>query len=356
MNHALPAKTGKFGNKIEKLSMNKATITEIRKQFQTALQESKDAAALETLKHAYLGRKGKLAGLFALIKEVPPESRKEIGGLLNQMKNDMTADIEDRAAQFKSQKKDSGFADYTMPGYAVHHGSRHPLTQAVDDMLNIFQHLGFDIAYGPEVETDWFNFESLNFPPNHPARDMQDTFYTEGGGVLRTHTSPVQTRYMSKHEPPVRIVAPGRVFRNEAISARSYCLFHQIEGLYIDEGITFADLKGTIELFCRLYYGKDVKIKFRGSFFPFTEPSAEIDVSCFLCKGKGCPVCKQSGWLEIMGCGMVDPNVLKAVNYDPERYSGYAFGLGIERMLMMRLGINDIRMLFENDMEFLKQF
>ncbi|MCK5817638.1 MAG: phenylalanine--tRNA ligase subunit alpha, partial [Candidatus Marinimicrobia bacterium] len=225
-----------------------------------------------------------------------------------------------------------------------------------DDMLSIFQRLGFDIAYGPEVETDWFNFESLNFPPNHPARDMQDTFYTEGGGILRTHTSPVQTRYMSKHEPPVRIVAPGRVFRNEAISARSYCLFHQIEGLYIDTDITFADLKGTIELFCRMYYGKDVKIKFRTSYFPFTEPSAEIDVSCFLCGGKGCRVCKNTGWLEIMGCGMVDPNVMKAVNYDPEKYTGYAFGLGVERMVMMRLGINDIRTLFENDVEFLRQF
>jgi phenylalanyl-tRNA synthetase alpha chain len=336
--------------------MNKATITEIQTQFQQALEKAGDATEVESLKHAYLGRKGKLAGLFALIREVPPKSRKEIGELLNRTKNVMSEAIEARLAKFTVSGKKSTFADYTMPGYALHRGSRHPLTQAVDDMLNIFQHLGFDIAYGPEVETDWFNFESLNFPPDHPARDMQDTFYTEGGGVLRTHTSPVQTRYMSKHKPPVRIVAPGRVFRNEAISARSYCLFHQIEGLYIDEDITFADLKGTIELFCRLYYGRDVKIKFRGSFFPFTEPSAEIDVSCFLCKGKGCPVCKQTGWLEIMGCGMVDPNVLKAVNYDVERYSGYAFGLGIERMLMMRLGINDIRILFDNDVEFLKQF
>lgn len=336
--------------------MNKATVTEIRKQFEKALEEVRDTAALEALKHGYLGRKGIIAGLFARIREVPPESRKEAGELLNSLKTDLSAAIDARSIQFAVPRKQKEITDFSMPGYAMHHGSRHPLTQAVDDMLNIFQHLGFDIAYGPEVETDWYNFESLNFPPDHPARDMQDTFYTEGGGVLRTHTSPVQTRYMSTHKPPVRIVAPGRVFRNEAISARSYCLFHQIEGLYIDEGITFADLKGTIELFCRLYYGKDVRIKFRGSYFPFTEPSAEIDVSCFLCGGKGCPVCKQSGWLEIMGCGMVDPNVLKAVNYDSERYSGYAFGLGIERMLMMRLGINDIRILFENDVEFLKQF
>lgn len=336
--------------------MNKATVTEIRKQFEKALEEARDAAALEALKHSYLGRKGKIAGLFARIREVPPESRKETGELLNSLKTELSAALDARSAAFTAPRKRKEDTDFSMPGYAMHRGSRHPLTQAVDDMLNIFQHLGFDIAYGPEVETDWYNFESLNFPPDHPARDMQDTFYTEGGGVLRTHTSPVQTRYMSTHKPPVRIVAPGRVFRNEAISARSYCLFHQIEGLYIDEGITFADLKGTIELFCRLYYGKNVRIKFRGSFFPFTEPSAEIDVSCFLCGGKGCPVCKQSGWLEIMGCGMVDPNVLKAVNYDSERYSGYAFGLGIERMLMMRLGINDIRILFENDVEFLKQF
>ncbi|MDD3965973.1 MAG: phenylalanine--tRNA ligase subunit alpha [Candidatus Neomarinimicrobiota bacterium] len=336
--------------------MNKATISEIRKQFDKTLEEVHDAAALEALKYRYLGRKGKIADLFSRIRDLSSESRKEAGELLNRLKADLSAAIDARTAAFSAPREQRSYIDYSMPGYAMHRGSRHPLTQAVDDMLNIFQRLGFDIAYGPEVETDWFNFESLNFPPDHPARDMQDTFYTEGGGVLRTHTSPVQTRYMSTHEPPLRIVAPGRVFRNEAISARSYCLFHQIEGLYVDEGITFADLKGTIERFCRLYYGKDVKIKFRGSYFPFTEPSAEIDVSCFLCGGKGCPVCKQSGWLEIMGCGMVDPNVLKAVNYDTERFSGYAFGLGIERMLMMRLGINDIRILFENDVEFLKQF
>lgn len=336
--------------------MIKDTILEVQKQFKEALAKVQEALALEEIKNTFLGRKGKVAGLFSMMGEVPAEERKDIGQLLNKLKIELQSDFDAKVSEFTSSTSKKEWVDYTLPGYSMPKGSRHPLTQAVDDMLSIFQRLGFDIAYGPEVETDWFNFESLNFPPNHPARDMQDTFYTEGGGILRTHTSPVQTRYMSKHEPPVRIVAPGRVFRNEAISARSYCLFHQIEGLYIDTDITFADLKGTIELFCRMYYGKDVKIKFRTSYFPFTEPSAEIDVSCFLCGGKGCRVCKNTGWLEIMGCGMVDPNVMKAVNYDPEKYTGYAFGLGVERMVMMRLGINDIRTLFENDVEFLKQF
>lgn len=336
--------------------MTKDTILEVQKQFVEALAKAKDLYALEEVKNAFLGRKGKVAGLFSLMGEIPPEARKDAGQMLNKLKIDLQSLYDEKNNSFSFASSKTEWVDYTMPGYSLPKGSRHPLTQAIDDMLSIFKRLGFDIAYGPEVETDWFNFESLNFPPNHPARDMQDTFYTEGGGILRTHTSPVQTRYMSSHEPPVRIVAPGRVFRNEAISARSYCLFHQIEGLYVDKDITFADLKGTIELFCRMYYGKDVKIKFRTSYFPFTEPSAEIDVSCFLCGGKGCRVCKNTGWLEIMGCGMVDPNVLKAVNYDPEKYTGYAFGLGVERMVMMRLGINDIRILFENDVEFLRQF
>ncbi|MCK4813141.1 MAG: phenylalanine--tRNA ligase subunit alpha [Candidatus Marinimicrobia bacterium] len=332
------------------------TIKEVQEQFKDVLKNARDPLMLEEVKNTFLGRKGKIAGFFSMIGEVPPDTRKEVGKMLNELKRSLNEQLELRYAEFQSEKKQKERVDYTLPGYVVHKGSRHPLTQAVDDMLSIFKRLGFDIAYGPEVETDWFNFESLNFPPNHPARDMQDTFYTEGGGLLRTHTSPVQTRYMAIHEPPVRIVAPGRVYRNEAISARSYCLFHQIEGLYIDTDISFADLKGTIELFCRMYYGKDVKIKFRTSYFPFTEPSAEIDVSCFLCKGKGCRVCKNTGWLEIMGCGMVDPNVLKVINYDTEKYTGYAFGLGVERMVMMRLGINDIRILFENDVEFLRQF
>lgn len=349
--------TGTMAYKYEKnCTMTKETIEQVQLQFEKALTQVNDKFSLEEVKNTFLGRKGKVAGLFSLMGEIPPESRKELGRQLNELKNKLQSLFDEKEKGFTVNSTQEEWVDYTMPGYSLPSGSQHPLTQAIDDMLSIFKRLGFDIAYGPEVETDWFNFESLNFPPNHPARDMQDTFYTEGGGVLRTHTSPVQTRYMSKHEPPVRIVAPGRVFRNEAISSRSYCLFHQIEGLYIDKDITFADLKGTIELFCRMYYGKDVKIKFRTSYFPFTEPSAEIDVSCFLCGGKGCRVCKNTGWLEIMGCGMVDPNVLKAVNYDTEKYTGYAFGLGVERMVMMRLGINDIRVLFENDVEFLRQF
>lgn len=334
----------------------KSTIDDLQRQFDEACENASDLISLEEIKNKYLGRKGKVAGLFSLMGEIPPETRKEVGQQLNVLKNQLTDHLQTKLNELTGKDEKKHRMDYSLPGYPVVAGSRHPLTQAIDDMLSIFKRLGFDIAYGPEVETDWFNFESLNFPPNHPARDMQDTFYVEGGGILRTHTSPVQTRYMTTHEPPVRIVAPGRVYRNEAISARSYCLFNQIEGLYIDTDITFADLKGIIELFCRMYYGKDVKIRFRTSYFPFTEPSAEVDVSCILCGGKGCRVCKNTGWLEILGCGMVDPNVLKAVEYDTEKYTGYAFGLGVERMVMMRLGINDIRLLYENDMAFLRQF
>ncbi|MCD6233835.1 MAG: phenylalanine--tRNA ligase subunit alpha [Candidatus Marinimicrobia bacterium] len=331
-------------------------INNVRDQFKTDLERISDLKSWEDLKNIYLGRKGIVSKLFSRIGEVAPQERKAIGQALNSLKNELQNQVDFLYQTLQEKVDEEHYVDYTLPGFPFFKGTRHPLTQAIDEMLSIFSRLGFDIAYGPEVETDWYNFSSLNLPLNHPARDMQDTFYVDEGVMLRTHTSPVQTRYMTQHKPPVRIVAPGRVYRNEAISARSYCMFHQIEGLYVDKNVTFADLRGTLELFSKMYFGPDARIKFRTSFFPFTEPSAEVDVSCFLCKGKGCRVCKNTGWLEILGCGMVDPNVFKAVGYDPEEVTGYAFGLGVDRAVMQKLDIHDIRMLFDNDVEFLKQF
>lgn len=235
-------------------------------------------------------------------------------------------------------------------------GSIHPLTQVLDEMISIFNQLGFSLAYGPEVDTDFYNFGALNFPPNHPARDMQDTFYVAEEVMLRTHTSNSQIHNMLEHQPPVKIIAPGRVYRNEDVSVRSYCLFHQVEGLYVDKNVTMVDLKGVLDYFARQFFGAEVKTRFRPSYFPFTEPSAEMDVSCILCGGKGCALCKHTGWLEILGCGMVDPNVFKSVDYDPEVWQGYAFGMGIERIAMRRYGVEDIRQFFEGDIRFLRQF
>ncbi|MHB9013370.1 MAG: phenylalanine--tRNA ligase subunit alpha, partial [Ignavibacteriaceae bacterium] len=246
--------------------------------------------------------------------------------------------------------------DITLPGITKILGSKHLLTQTLDEIKSIFKGLGFSILEGPELESDYNNFEALNFPSDHPARDMQDTFFINKEFLLRTHTSPVQIRVMSSHKPPVRAIMPGRVYRNEAVSSRSYCMFHQVEGLYVDSGVTFAELKGTLVSFAQQFYGEGLNYRFRPSFFPFTEPSAEMDITCYLCHGKGCKVCKQTGWLEILGCGMVDPNVFGFVNYDSEKYTGYAFGMGIERTAMLKYGISDIRVFFENDIRFLKQF
>ena len=235
-------------------------------------------------------------------------------------------------------------------------GSRHILTQTLFEIKSIFKGLGFSVYDGPELESDYYNFEALNFPPDHPARDMQDTFFVSDKFLLRTHTTPVQIRIMEKEQPPIRAIMPGRVYRNEAISSRSYCMFHQVDGIYVDTDVSFAELKGTLVSFAEQFYGEGLKYRFRPSFFPFTEPSAEMDITCYICKGKGCRVCKHSGWLEILGCGMVDPNVFKYVNYDSEKYTGYAFGMGIERIAMLKYGIDDIRIFFENDLRFLKQF
>ncbi len=318
---------------------------------------------LEQLRIHFLSKKGRIPALFADFRNVAPEKRKEVGQALNILKQKASEKIDalkDKLGQSHTTTKSE--SDLTRPAEELNIGSRHPISLVRNRITSIFQNIGFNISDGPEMEDDWHNFSALNFPPDHPARDMQDTFFIEKADdhekqvALRTHTSSVQVRVMETTEPPIRTLSPGRVFRNEAISARSHCIFHQVEGLYVDKGVSFADLKQTLFYFAREMFGEDTKIRFRPSYFPFTEPSAEMDISCILCKGEGCNVCKYTGWLEIMGCGMVDPSVLKNCGIDPEVYSGYAFGMGIERIAMMLYSVRDIRYFFENDQRFLKQF
>lgn len=324
--------------------------------------EIRDLKELELFKLRFTVRKGSIAGLFSQLKTVDPALRPRIGQLLNQLKQSADARISDAESRFCTARPASGKnIDLTLPGRSVFCGSEHPVQKVLGDMKRIFSSMGFTIATGPELELDSYNFDLLNFPPNHPARDMQDTFFIskgrdEGDVLLRTHTSPVQIRVMLEEEPPIRVICPGKVYRNEAISARSYCVFHQLEGLYIDKKVSFADLKATIYSFARQMFGAEVRLRFRPSFFPFTEPSAEVDVTCYLCGGKGCRVCKKSGWLEIMGCGMVHPNVMRNCGIDPDLWSGYAFGMGVDRTTLLRYKIDDIRLLFENDIRMLRQF
>ena len=295
-----------------------------------------------------------------VVKNASPEMKKEFGRSLNDLKNAAISKIESlRQAEEENAGPAIASFDQTMPGDAYPLGSRHPVSIAREEIIGIFRKFGYDVAEGPEIEDDWHVFEALNFPPEHPARDMQDTFFVTSGHnpiLLRTHTSCVQVRAMETMKLPIRIVCPGRVFRNEAISARAHCIFHQVEGLYIDENVTFADLKQAILLFAREMFGSDTKIRMRPSYFPFTEPSAEVDVSCNICHGKGCNICKGTGWLEILGCGMVDPNVLEASGIDSSKYSGFAFGMGVERIAMLKWQVKDLRNYFENDLRFLKEF
>lgn len=308
-----------------------------------------------------LGKKGEVTALFEEFREMDKELKKEFGRALNELKQNAQAKID----ALKNDVGEAGGAegpkeDLTMPGDPFELGSRHPVSIVRQQIVDIFRKFGYDVAEGPEIEDDYHVFEALNFPPNHPARDMQDTFFVSAGHpnplLLRTHTSSVQVRAMEKMKLPIRVICPGRVFRNEAISARAHCIFHQVEGLYIDEDVTFADLKQAILLFAREMFGADSEIRMRPSYFPFTEPSAEVDVSCNICHGKGCNICKGTGWLEIMGCGMVDPNVLEASGIDSHKYSGFAFGMGLERIAMLKWRVNDLRHYFENDMRFLKEF
>ncbi|MCU7495089.1 MAG: phenylalanine--tRNA ligase subunit alpha [Ignavibacteria bacterium] len=333
------------------------TIKETDKSFSQEIQKVQDIKSLEELRVKYLSRKGIVSTLFDDLKNVSREDKPLVGKSLNELRNSVQLRFDELKEKLESVSgKDHTLVDLSLPGRKTELGSKHILTQTLDEIKTIFKGLGFSIFEGPELESDYYNFEALNFPPDHPARDMQDTFFVNKSYLLRTHTSPVQVRLMTSQEPPVRAIMPGKVYRNEAISARSYCLFHQVEGLYVDTDVTFAELKGTLVSFARQFYGSDLKYRFRPSFFPFTEPSAEMDITCFLCHGKGCRMCKGSGWLEILGCGMVDPNVFKEVGYDPEKYTGYAFGMGIERIAILKYDIPDIRMYFENDLRFLKQF
>lgn len=332
-------------------------IEQINQSATAEINSVKTLDELEAFRIKYLARNGLVGDLFDALKTLDKSDRPLMGKYLNDLRNNAQSLFDKKKEEIESnttirQETD----DLTLPGRRRWIGSRHPLTQTLDEIKRIFYKMGFEVADGPEIEDDYHNFETLNFPPDHPARDMQDTFFITDKILLRTHTSPVQIRVMEKQKPPVRVIIPGRVYRNEAISARSYCLFHQVEGLYVDEGVTFSELKGTLVTFAKQFYGSSLKFRFRPSYFPFTEPSAEMDITCFLCNGKGCRVCKQTGWLEILGCGMVDPNVYKYVGYDEEKISGYAFGMGIERIAMLMYGIDDIRILYQNDIRFLKQF
>jgi phenylalanyl-tRNA synthetase alpha chain len=323
--------------------------------------QCKTQKEVEEARVRFLGKKGEITALFEEFRTVDKDMKREFGRTLNELKNAAQETIERlRETVGEEGGQEGPKQDLTMPGDPLELGSRHPVSIVRQEIVDIFRKFGYDVAEGPEVEDDYHVFEALNFPPNHPARDMQDTFFVSTGHpnplLLRTHTSSVQVRTMERMKPPIRVICPGRVFRNEAISARAHCIFHQIEGLYIDENVTFADLKQAILLFAREMFGPDTEIRMRPSFFPFTEPSAEVDVSCNICHGKGCNICKGTGWLEIMGCGMVDPNVLKASGIDPEKYSGFAFGMGLERIAMLKWRVNDLRHYFENDLRFLKEF
>ena len=324
------------------------------------LKLAKDSTTVENIRVKYLGKKGELTTILRSMGGLSKQERPIMGKLVNEVKATLEAKLEEVLTQIKIKEKNEKLAneviDISIPGTKNLVGKRHPLELTLDSMKEIFVSMGFTIEEGPEVEKDYYNFEALNIPKNHPARSEQDTFYINDNIVLRTQTSPVQARVMEKQEPPIKMISPGKVFRSDAVDATHSPIFYQMEGLVIDKGITFADLKGTLELFAKKMFGDKVKTKFRPHHFPFTEPSAEMDATCFVCNGKGCRVCKGEGWIEILGCGMVHPDVLRNCGIDPEVYSGFAFGFGVDRMVMLKYGIDDIRLLYESDMRFLNQF
>jgi phenylalanyl-tRNA synthetase alpha chain len=338
-------------------------ISGIKNQAES--EEIKSLSDLESFRIKYLSKKGLVSLLFDDFRNVAPEQKKEIGQGLNILKQEIQEKYNRLKEALESKEEGSSLNDLTRPGYPVSSGSRHPISIVRNEIIDVFTRLGFVVSEGPEIEDDDHVFSRLNFAPEHPARDMQDTFYISRISeeesnpddiLLRTHTSSVQVRVMQNQQPPIRTISPGRVFRNEAISARAHCIFHQVEGLYIDENVSFADLKQTLLFFARELFGKETQIRLRPSYFPFTEPSAEMDVSCRLCGGKGCNVCKYTGWLEVLGCGMVHPRVFEACNIDSKKYTGFAFGMGIERIAMLKYQVNDLRLYFENDIRFLDQF
>lgn len=332
----------------------------IRQAAKDALEHVSLIQDLEQLRIQYLGKKGELTAILKQMGKLSPEERPQVGQMANEVRTYIEGAIESKKAQLEQKKQQEQLKaekiDVTLPGKKITLGAKHSLSIVLDEIKEIFVGMGFEIVEGPEVEYDYYNFEALNIPKDHPARDTQDTFYINDNILLRTQTSPVQVRVMEKQKPPIRVISPGRVYRSDAVDATHSPLFHQIEGLVVDKGITFADLKGTLEIFVRRLYGEDSVVRFRPHHFPFTEPSAEVDVQCFSCHGEGCRLCKGEGWIEILGCGMVHPKVLANCGIDPEVYSGFALGLGLERVAMRRYGIDDMRLFFENDVRFLKQF
>ena len=322
------------------------------------LESAKEISAIEEIRVKYLGKKGELTGILKQLGSLSPEERPKVGQLVNMAKSKLEERIKTKVDEIKEEelkkRLENEKIDVTMPGKRINMGYKHPLSIVLDELKEIFMGMGYSIADGPEVELDYYNFEALNLPKDHPARDTQDTFYISDNVLLRTQTSPVQVRVMEKQKPPIRIIAPGRVYRSDEVDANHSPLFHQIEGLAIDKGITMGDLKGTLETFAKRLYGDDAVVRFRPHHFPFTEPSAEMDIQCFSCGGKGCRLCKNEGWIEILGCGMVHPKVLENCGIDPEEYQGFAFGIGLERIVMRKFKIDDMRLLYENDMKFFK--
>jgi len=337
----------------------KEELESLQKETWSSLSKVSTEKELLEIRVMVLGRKGRLTQLLKNLGNLPESERREIGKKANEVKEDLEKRIEETLLQIRERERSEALKrekiDVTLPGRRTPAGKKHPITQIFDEVFDIFSRLGFEVAEGPEVELDYYNFEALNIPRGHPAREMQATFFISDDVVLRTHTSPMQVRTMEKKRPPVRVICPGAVYRCDSDPTHSP-MFHQVEGLLVDKGITFADLKGVLTVFVHQMFGKETRLRFRPSFFPFTEPSAEIDIECFICGGKGCGVCSHTGWLEILGSGMVDPAVYSFVNYDPEEVTGFAFGLGIERIAMLKFGINDIRLFFTNDLRFLKQF
>lgn len=338
----------------------KEALEQIKAAADELIAKAADAASVDELRVRFLGKKGELTAILKQMGKLSAEERPVIGALANDVREAITADIARRTKELEeaalAARLSAEELDVTLPGKRPPQGKRHPFELVLDELKEIFLGMGFDVVAGPEVELDHYNFEMLNMPKSHPARDTQDTFYITENVLLRTQTSPMQIRTMEQQKPPIRIVCPGRVYRSDAVDATHSPIFHQIEGLVVDKGITFSDLKGTLEMFIKKLYGEDIRVRFRPHHFPYTEPSAEMDMSCFKCGGKGCSLCKGEGWIEILGCGMVHPKVLENCGIDPEEYSGFAFGAGIERIVMMRYGIDDMRLLYENDLRFLKQF
>lgn len=334
-------------------------LTQLMAEAEAAVTAAADATVIEEIRVKYLGKKGMLTEQLKGLGKLPPEARPRLGAIVNQAKERLQERLGERKQQLESSVLQQQLArevlDVTLPGRGMRQGGPHPITRILERLETLFMNLGFEIADGPEIEDDYHNFEALNIPPSHPSRAMHDTFYFDARRLLRTHTSPVQVRYMEDHKPPLRIIAPGRVYRCDSDVTHTP-MFHQIEGLMVDEAVSFADLKGVVSDFLRNFFEKPLNVRFRPSYFPFTEPSAEVDISCVICGAKGCRVCKNTGWLEVLGCGMVHPEVFRHVGIDSERWTGFAFGLGVERLAMLRYGVNDLRLFYENDLRFLQQF